>query len=200
MYPIPLQNLIELLAKLPGVGPRQAARYALFILKETPEYRNLLANSIETVAGELLNCRRCGNIEAKKASEENLCSICRNPKRNQNRVAIVDDIMDLRALEHTHAFDGLYHVLGGSVVTKKNGEAALERLKRCVERMTEESPEEIIIGTSPTFEGESTAAYLVRELAKTGSRITRLARGLSKGVDLEYVDEDTLREALEGRR
>ena len=203
MYPSPIQNLIELFAKFTGVGPRQAARFVFYMLGESTEFRASLAQGITDIADALLTCVRCGNIEAKKDAEANTCSICRNTKRNTKQIAVVEDVTSLRALEQTHTYSGLYHVLG-KVFNTKGEEPETVQVKKFIKRINDEHPDEIIIATSPTYEGDATARYLERELTalqqESAFKITRLARGLAKGVDIEYVDEETLREALTGRR
>lgn len=199
MYPTPIQNLITLFAKFPGVGPRQAARFVFYLLKETPDFRNGLAKDVAKLSELLLACARCGNIEAKKDADKNLCSICADEKRNQKNIAVVEDVMDLRALEQTRTYNGVYHVLSGPVVGRRGAVVDLAPVKKLINRVKQENPTEVIIATSPTYEGDATARYLARELLPLGTHVTHLARGLAKGVDLEYVDEETLKEALAGR-
>ena len=241
VYPLPIQNLRDLFAKFPGVGPRQAARFVFYLLKEPVEFRQALAGSIASVADALLDCTRCGNIEGKKWSpdqklsdtpppttsadvingaesrteshrlgatvrgslvrgdDDALCSICKDKKRDATRIAVVVDVTDLGAIERTRAYTGLYHVLGESLDTKLGVERVAQSVKKLALRIAKETPQEIIIATDPTYEGDLTARYLERELAPLNVRITHLGRGLAKGVDLEYVDEETLREALAGR-
>lgn len=207
LYPKPIQNLIDLFSRFPGVGPRQAARFVFHLLGEPPEYRARLAEGITKVAESLATCARCRNIEELlpdaadgKSRKEHLCSICRDEKRDQKRIAVVESVTDLRALEKSKAYTGLYHVLGGSIVAAKSVRADVLRLKELIRRAKDEKPDEVIIATSPTTEGDATMRLVERELKNIPAKITRLARGLAKGVDIEYVDEDTLREALTGRR
>ncbi len=199
MYPSPIQNLIELFSRFPGVGPRQAARFVFYLLKEPAEFRDLLSKQVMEISDMLLTCPRCGNIEAKRDEHAPICSICSNPKRDQKRIAVVEEVIDLQALERAKTHQGLYHVLTGAFSVKKDPQAYAEGIKKLLLRITEEKPEEIIIAISPTHDGDTTARHLERELAGLGAKVTRLARGLSRGVDIEYVDEETLREALAGR-
>ncbi|MDP3963042.1 MAG: recombination mediator RecR [bacterium] len=202
MYPPPIQNLINAFAKFPGIGPRQAARMVFYLLNEPEAARADLAGAVVDIASLIITCRRCGNIESKEHADNNACSICTDKKRDQERIAIVETVTDLRAIERTRTYGGLYHVLGGGIGASKSTEMDVSRAKQCIERIVREKPTEVIIATSPTYEGDATARYLERELPPKmpGTKLTRLARGLSKGVDLEYVDDETLREALAGRR
>jgi len=200
LYPEPIQNLIDIFAKFPGVGPRQAARFVFYLLDIPANMRNELAKGIAGLADLLLTCSRCGNIEAERDLSDLLCSICLNLNRDQKRIAVVEEVIDLRAIERTHIYNGLYHVLAGNIIGKRGAIADVIPVKKLIARIRKESPEEVIIATSPTYEGDATGRYIERELAPLGVKITRLARGLSKGVDLEYVDEETLCEALAGRR
>jgi len=198
MYPAPIQSLVELFAKFPGVGPRQAARFVFYMLGESAEFRTALAQSITRIADTLLVCVRCGNIEAKKDTQAHTCSVCRNAKRNMKQIAVVEDVTSLRALEQTRTYAGVYHVLG-KVFEKNTEEPETAQVKKLITRIGDENSEEIIIATSPTYEGDATARYIEQELKNCTVKITRLARGLAKGVDIEYVDEETLRCALAGR-
>lgn len=169
------------------------------LLDEPAPYRDSLAKSISGLADMLLACSLCGNIEAKKQSEKSLCSICADSRRDRKRIALVESAIDLRAIERTRLYNGLYFVLAGPVTPSGDIMLNAERLKALAERVAKESTEEIIIATSPTTEGDATMRYVEKTLAPLNVKLTRLARGLAKGVDLEYVDEDTLREALSGR-
>lgn len=203
VYPKPIQTLIDLLARFPGVGPRQAARFVFHILREAPEYRRRLAEQITQIADLLLTCRQCGNIEEKAnragEEEEALCHICENPKRDRGRIMVVERVTDLRAIENSRVYEGVYHVLGGAIITAEGVVADALRVEKLLQRLGGGAVEEVIIAANPTFEGDATARYLERVLREAGVKVTRLARGLAKGVDLEYVDDDTLREAVLGR-
>jgi len=199
MYPEPIQNLIDMFRQFPGIGPRQAARFVFHLLNESEAFRKDLAAGITNLADLLLACTRCGNIESRNAAAKSLCSICANASRDQKRIAVVEEVVDLRALERTRTYQGIYHVLAGNIGAKKDAVLNTAPVKRLLARVKEESPEEIILATNPTYEGDTTARYLERELAALDVKVTRLARGLAKGVDLEYVDEETLKEALAGR-
>lgn len=159
----------------------------------------MLAKHILEISDMLLTCSRCGNIEAKKNTDGSECSICSDPKRDKKRIAVVEEVVDLGAVERAKAYNGLYHVLAGNLSAKKEPEAYAARVKKLILRVRKEIPEEIIIATSPTYDGDTMARHLERELMPLGIKITRLARGLSRGVDIEYVDEETLHEALTGR-
>lgn len=200
MLPSPIQKLADLFATFPGVGPRQAARFVFHLLNAPAEFRKLLADAVAGISDLLLTCTRCGNIEAKHESAGGICSICANKKRDRAHIAVVESAIDLRAIERTRSYNGLYHVLGGSLTPKRDAGETETRMKKLVSRVREEKPEEIIIATSPTYEGDFTARLLEKELREFRVKITRLARGLAKGVDIEYVDDETLQEALAGRR
>lgn len=200
VYPQPIQNLINVFAKFPGIGPRQAARMVFYLLGETKALRAGMANAVMDIAELVVTCVRCGNIEAKQNARDHICSICADTQRDQTRIAIVEHAADVRAMERARTWRGLYHVLGGAISTSTEADKDVARFNRCIERITAEKPEEVIIATNPTFEGDAAARYLTQKLTPSKITVTRLARGLSRGVDLEYVDDETLREALAGRR
>lgn len=191
----PVTRLIEELGRLPGIGPKSASRLAFHILR-TPEARiTALAEALIAAKQQVRHCDRCHYI-----SDQELCVICRNPNRQGPTICVVEEPLDALAIERTGIFRGRYHVLHGRI-------APLEGMGRediyfddLLVRIRDEQISEVIVATNPNLEGEATAAYLQREIAPLGARVTRLARGLPTGGDLEWADVHTLTSALEGRR
>jgi len=196
MYPKSIQNLITEFSKLPGIGPRTAARFAFNLLRKPKSDLELLSNAIIKLKEETKICKNCFNI-----SEQELCEFCANPKRDRTLVCIVEEAINIPAIENTKRFNGLYHVLGG-VIKPNDGIGPNDlKIKELVERIKGNGIKEIIIATNPNTEGETTALYLVKALKLYENiKITRLARGMSTGSDLEYADEMTISSALAGRR
>lgn len=195
MYPKPIQNLITEFSKLPGIGPRTAARFAFNLLRKPENDLKLLSEAIIKLKTETKICKNCFNI-----SEEDLCEFCANIKRDRSLVCIVEEAINIPAIENTKRFDGLYHVLGG-VIKPSDGVSPNDlNIEELIERIKSNGIKEIIIATNPNTEGETTALYLVRVLKQYNIKITRLARGMSTGSDLEYADEMTIISALAGRR
>ncbi|MCK5084917.1 MAG: recombination protein RecR [Candidatus Pacebacteria bacterium] len=195
MYPKSLQNLIKEFSKLPGIGPRTAARFAFSLLRK-PEYESeSLANAILKLKKETTVCQNCFNI-----SEKELCEFCSNPKRDKSLVCIVEEAINIPAIENTRQFNGLYHVLGGIIKPSESVSPDNLNIKELIERIKSNGIKELIIATNPNTEGETTALYLAKTLKPFNVKITRLARGLSTGSDLEYADEMTITSALAGRR
>ncbi|MCK4591859.1 recombination protein RecR [Candidatus Parcubacteria bacterium] len=195
MYPKPIQNLITEFSKLPGIGPRTAVRF-VFNLLRCPDYdAELLGKAILNLKKETKVCKNCFNI-----SEKELCEFCLNPKRDRSIVCIVEEAINIPAIENTKRFNGLYHVLGGVIKPNEGISPDNLNIKELIERIKGNGIKEIIIATNPNTEGETTALYLVKILKSFNIKITRLARGLSTGSDLEYADEMTISNALAGRR
>ena len=195
MYDGIVQELIDELGRLPGIGPKSAQRIAFHILQtESFDVRRL---------GELLNdirdkvhfCAICGNI-----TEQETCSICRDPRRSPASICVVEEAKDVVAIERTREFSGLYHVLGGAISPIDGIGPDQLRIKQLLGRLADGVVTEVIIATDPNLEGEATATYLSRLLVQPNLRISRLASGLPVGGDLEYADEVTLGRAFEGRR
>lgn len=194
MFPKPLRKLIDHFASLPSIGPKMAERLVLYLFKQDAEKLAEFAKSLGNLKSSLCYCQRCFNI-----SEDKYCDICQDKKRNQHLICVVEDPLDIFAIERTKRYDGLYHVLGGVLgVGLDNGENSL-KFKELEKRVMEEKTEEVIIATNPTTEGDATALYLVRMLKPKGIKATRLARGLSTGGDIEYADEITLGSAILNR-
>ena len=195
MYPKPIQNLITEFSKLPGIGPRTAARFAFNLLRKPENDLRLLSEAIIKLKTETKICKNCFNI-----SENDLCEFCSNLKRDRSIVCIIEEAINIPAIENTKRFNGLYHVLGG-VIKPSDGVSPNDlKINELIERIKNNGIKEIIIATNPNTEGETTALYLVRVLKSYNIKITRLARGMSTGSDLEYADEMTIISALAGRR
>ncbi|MFV0534296.1 MAG: recombination mediator RecR [Cumulibacter sp.] len=190
-----VQQLIDELGRLPGVGPKSAQRIAFHLLTVDGEQIVELMDALRRVKDEVRFCITCGNV-----SEEDVCRICRDPKRSENVICVVEESKDVAAIERTHEFRGRYHVLGGAIDPVNGVGPDQLRMSELMARLQSPSIEEIIIATDPNLEGEATATYLVRMLAPMGLRVTRLASGLPVGGDLEYADEVTLGRAFAGRR
>lgn len=193
--PEPVNRLIDELSKLPGIGPRTASRLAFFVLKAPREQIEELAEALLEVKDRIRLCSVCFNI-----TEADPCPLCTDPQRDRGRICVVEDPLDVIALERTGSYKGLYHVLHGTISPMEGVGPDKLRIKELVARAQLEEIEEVILATNPNLEGEATAMYIARLLAPTGVRVTRLARGLPVGSDLEYADEITLARALEGRR
>lgn len=195
MYDGALQDLIDALGRLPGIGPKSAQRIAFYVLSRPKDEAKLLAQALVDVKEKIRFCSQCGNI-----SQEELCTICRNPKRDQSVICVVEEAKDVGAIERTRSYRGLYHVLGGAIDPINGIGPEQLRLRELLKRLSGDTVQEIIIATNPNIEGEATATYLTRTFSPLGLKVTRLASGLPVGGDLEYADEVTLGRALEGRR
>jgi len=188
-------RLIEELHKLPGIGPKSAQRLAYFLLRSSEEEARALAEAIVAVKEKIIFCSVCQNI-----TESTPCPICQDEERDHTKICVVEEPLDILALERTRGYNGLYHVLHG-VLSPMEGIGPDElRIKELLARLQGGSIQEIILATNPNLEGEATAMYLHRLIAPLGIKVTRLARGLPFGSDLEYADEVTLTRALEGRQ
>lgn len=195
MYEGAVQNLIDELGRLPGVGPKSAQRIAFHILNADAADMARLANAISTVKTSVSFCEECGNV-----SETKLCTICRDERRDPSVLCVVEESKDVVAIERTRSFTGRYHVLGGAINPLAGVGPEQLRIRELVSRLADERIQEIILAMDPNLEGEATATYLSRMLMPLGVRLSRLASGLPVGGDLEYADEITLGRALEGRR
>ena len=196
----PVARLIEALSRLPGVGPKTAQRLTYHLLRAPEAEVRALASALVAVREEVVYCTTCFNI-----STGPLCPICADPARDVRRLCVVEEPLDVLALERTRAFKGLYHVLHGAISPMDGvGPDRLrvrELLDRAVQRQAQGEPyEEVVLATNPTLEGEATAMYLAERLAPNVGLITRIARGIPVGGDLEYADEVTLVRAMQGRR
>ena len=195
MYAGPVQELIDQLGRLPGVGPKSAQRIAFYLLKLPKEDAERLAQAIIEVKARISFCRRCFNV-----SEGELCEICRDERRDPTVVCVVEEPRDIVAVEKTQEYRGLYHVLLGAISPIEGIGPDQLRVKELLARVDAEGIKEVILCTNPNLEGEATAMYLARLLKPLGLKVTRIASGLPVGGDLEYADELTLGRALEGRR
>ncbi|GAA4048788.1 MULTISPECIES: recombination mediator RecR [Arthrobacter] len=195
MYEGAVQELIDELGRLPGVGPKSAQRLAFHILEADPEDMKRLVAAITTVKERVKFCTVCGNV-----TEQELCNICRDPRRDPSVICVVEESKDVLAVERTRSFRGRYHVLGGAINPIAGIGPEQLRIRELLTRLNDGAIQEIIIATDPNLEGEATATYLARMLKSIGITVTRLASGLPVGGDLEYADEVTLGRAFEGRR
>jgi recombination protein RecR len=195
MYAGPVQDLIDELGRLPGVGPKSAQRIAYHLLKLPTEDALRLARSISEAKARITFCRRCFNI-----SEADECALCSDSDRDPTVVCVVEEPRDIVAVEKTHEFRGRYHVLQGAISPIEGVGPEQLRVKELLNRIDAEQIGEVIVCTNPNIEGEATAMYLARLLKPLGVKVTRIASGLPVGGDLEYADELTLGRALEGRR
>ncbi len=191
----PIQELVDELGRLPGVGPKSAQRIAFHLLEVKKEEALRLATAITEVKERIRLCDRCFNV-----SENELCSICADSRRDQTVVCVVEDPRDIVAVERTREFHGTYHVLGGALNPIDGVGPEQLRVRDLLDRLEKETIVEIILCTNSNLEGEATAMYLARLLSPLGMKITRIASGLPVGGDLEYADELTLGRALAGRR
>jgi recombination protein RecR len=195
--PESLQSAIESLAQLPGVGPRSAERYAYWLLRSDPSKSQTIADSLLTLHK---NVKYCPKTFALIESTEKLSPLYTDPKRNKQVVAVVADPFDIVALEKTHSFSGTYHVLGGLMSPIDGIGPEQLHINQLMKRIDEDKVKELILATNASVEGESTALLITQQIGNRKVKITRLARGLPVGVDLEYADQITLTRALEGRQ
>lgn len=195
IYSPSIEKLIEAFEKLPSIGHKTAARLAFHMLNSSEEEINNFVNAITNAKRNLKYCSKCFNI-----SDTDPCIICSNPKRDESIICVVEDVRDIIAMERTHEFNGVYHVLHGSI-SPMNGVGPDDiKVKELLARLTDGKVKEIILATNPRVEGEATAMYLSKLIKPLGIKVTRIARGIPVGGDLEYTDEITLMQALEGRR
>ena len=195
MYEGIIQDLIDELGRLPGVGPKSAQRIAFHIIQSDRVDVSRLAEILKTVKERVKFCTTCGNI-----SEEELCRICKDPRRDNSSICVVEESKDVLAIEKTREFKGKYHVLGGAISPIDGIGPENLRIKELMTRLAQTQINEVIIATDPNLEGEATATYLTRLIKPFGVKVSRLASGLPVGGDLEYADEITLGRAFEGRR
>ena len=195
IYSPSIEKLIESFERLPSIGHKTAARLAFYILNSSEEVTNEFISSIINAKKNLKYCSKCFNI-----SDTDPCTICANPKRDNTFICVVEDVRDIIAMEKTHEFKGIYHVLHGSI-SPMNGIGPDDiKIKELLARLIDGEVKEILIATNPRVEGEATAMYLSKLIKPLGIKVTRIAHGIPVGGDLEYTDEITLTKALEGRR
>jgi len=190
-----LERLIEALVALPGIGPKTAQRIALYLLRGREEAGAELVKALEQARQTLRPCGRCFSL-----AEAELCDVCSDPGRDQSIVCVVEEPGDVLTLEHAGRYRGSYHVLGGVLSPIDNVGPEDLHLKELVERTADGTVKELVVATNPTAEGEATAVYIARQLRRPGLLVTRIARGLPVGSDLELADRETISRAFEGRR
>jgi recombination protein RecR len=195
--PGPIQNLVLALERLPGVGPKTASRLAFYLLRAPEDISRQLAEALLAVKSATAMCQNCFNITL---AGQQLCEICANPRREESVICVVEDPLDVLVLERTDGFQWRYHVLHG-VLSPIEGVVPEDlKIRPLIERVRRGGVKEVILATNPSMEGDATALYLRQQLLPLGPRITRLARGLPVGGDLEYADQNTLLRALAGRQ
>ena len=193
-YSPSIEKLIESFEKLPSIGHKTAQRLAFYVLDQSKEEIKEFTDSIINAKNNLKFCSKCFNI-----SDTDPCNICSNPKRDESVICVVEDVKDVIAMERTHEFSGLYHVLHGSI-SPMNGIGPEDiKIKELLARLMDGTVKEIILATNPRVEGEATSIYISKLVKPLGIKVTRIARGIPIGGDLEYTDEVTLAKALEGR-
>ena len=195
MYEGAVQDLIDELGRLPGVGPKSAQRIAFHLLAADPADVRRLTSALTEVKEKVRFCSVCGNV-----SEQEQCRVCRDPRRDLSVICVVEEPKDVVAIEKTREFRGRYHVLGGAISPIEGVGPDDLRVRELMVRLQDDTVTELILATDPNLEGEATATYLVRLVKPMGLKVTRLASGLPVGGDLEYADEVTLGRAFEGRR
>jgi len=197
ILPAPLQNLINALSRLPGIGPKTASRLAFYLLRAPEDLSGQLASALTELKSATGTCKICFNITL---VGQELCDICANNQRADGTICVVEEPMDVLAMERTGGFNGRYHVLGG-VLSPIEGVGPDDlKIRPLIERVRSGEAKEIILATNPSMEGDATALYLRQQLLNLPVRVTRLARGLPVGGDLEYADQNTLLRALSGRQ
>ena len=194
-YARPVERLITELSKLPSIGPKSAQRIAFHVVRGRPDDARALAEALREVKERIRPCRRCFNL-----TESEECDICRDARRDQTVICVVEDPYDIGPMERTGEYRGLYHVLGGALSPLDGIEPEDLRIAELVERVEKEGTREIVVATNPTTTGEATALFIAQELKEGPVRVTALASGLPVGGDLEYADEVTLGRAFAGRR
>jgi recombination protein RecR len=194
-YSKPLARLVAELEKLPGIGPKSAQRLAFHLLRLPAEEARLLASAVMQVKEQMRTCSVCSNY-----TDQEVCEICSNPRRDRTLLCVVADPRDLIAIERTNEFRGLYHVLGGVISPMEGIGPDQLRMRELLERVERDAVKEVILATNPQVEGEATAMYVHRLLKPFGVRVSKIAFGLPMGGDLDYADPATLIQALDGRR
>ncbi|MBS1254167.1 MAG: Recombination protein RecR [Anaerolineales bacterium] len=191
----PVSRLIDEFSRLPGIGPKTASRLTFFLLRVPDEQTLALAEALRDLTEQVVYCERCYNI-----SDRSPCSICASPERDHSTLCVVEEPLDVMALERTHEYKGVYHVLHGAISPVEGIGPTDLRIDELMDRLRHDTVNEVILATNPNLEGEATAMYLERLIKPLEVRATRPAYGLPVGGDLEYADEVTLARALEGRR
>lgn len=194
--PAPITKLIDEFSRLPGIGPKTASRLTFYLLRSSPEQAQSLAEALQELHEKVVFCSRCFHID-----ERDPCAFCTNENRDRSIICVVEEPLDVLAIERTRDYHGLYHVLHGTIAPTEGIGPEDLKIAELIERVRSSDPKvrEIIIATNPNLEGEATAMYISRQFDGSGIKLTRLARGLPVGGDLEYADEITLSRALSGR-
>lgn len=193
--PEPVTRLIEAFSQLPGIGPKTASRLTFYLLRRPAEQSEVLAGALRDLKQKIVFCSDCFNI-----TETNPCAVCQDEGRDRSIICVVEEPLDVLAIERTREYKGLYHVLHGAISPVEGIGPDELKIHELLERLKVEPIKEVLLASNPNLEGEATAMYLARLIAPLGLHVTRLARGLPVGGDLEYADEVTLTQALEGRR
>lgn len=193
--PEPVSRLIDEFSRLPGIGPKTASRLTFYLLRSPDEQVRALAEALSALKERLTYCSICFNI-----TEQDPCAVCSDEGRDRSLVCVVEEPLDVLAIERTGGYHGLYHVLHGAISPMEGIGPAELKMQELLDRLQGGQVREVLLATNPNLEGEATAMYLARQIAPLGIRVTRLARGLPVGGDLEYADVVTLTQALEGRR
>jgi recombination protein RecR len=195
--PRSVQKLIDQFASLPGIGPKTASRLTFYLLHLPEEEIEEFGEAVSKLKKNVVTCKTCYNL-----AEENPCAICSNPKRDRSMIAVVENPLDVIAIEKTSEYNGLYHILGGAISPVDDIGPDELRINELIDRVKKQKDKvkEIILATNPSLEGEATAMYIQKQLMQFKIKITRIARGLPVGGDLEYADEITLSRAMEGRK
>jgi recombination protein RecR len=194
-YPPAISRLLEALTSLPGVGPKTAERYVFSLLRQSPHRLHELAESIDHLRDRIVICSRCHTFD-----EQNPCRYCSDEQRDKHMICVVADSPDVIAIEHTNAYKGLYHVLGGTVSAMEGRGPDQLYIRDLVERVTRDGVTEILLAMNPDIEGETTTLYLKKALEGLQVKVTQLARGIPNGGDVTYLDEATLSEAISHRQ
>ncbi|CCY70918.1 recombination protein RecR [Clostridium sp. CAG:921] len=195
MYSETITKLITQFEKLPGIGHKTAVRLAFFVLESPKSYAEEMSKVLIEAKEKVKFCSKCYNI-----TESDPCEICSSKKRDESVICVVENVKDVVAMEKTHEYRGLYHVLHGCISPMNNITAGDIKIKELLERLSDDKVKEVILATNPTVEGEATAMYIARLIKPLGIRVSRIAHGIPVGGDLEYTDEITIIKALEGRR
>ena len=197
MIPKSIQNLIDEFSKLPGIGPKSAARLTFYLLTKSKEDVRIFGDTVSNLMKNIKYCKFCFNI-----TDVEVCRICDDDKRNKSLIAVVEEPLDVIVLEKSRAFDGVYHVLGGHISPLDGVGPEQLRIQKLIDRLKNKKTLEVILATNPDLEGEATASFIKEEISKNNINvnITRIARGLPVGGDIEYADEATLKRSMEGRR
>ena len=195
MYSETITKLITQFEKLPGIGHKTAVRLAFFVLESPKSYAEEMSKVLIEAKEKVKFCSKCYNI-----TESDPCEICSSKKRDESVICVVENVKDVVAMEKTHEYTGLYHVLHGCISPMNNITAGDIKIKELLERLSDDKVKEVILATNPTVEGEATAMYIARLIKPLGIRVSRIAHGIPVGGDLEYTDEITIIKALEGRR